>query len=229
MLGDSDDSGDSGESGESGEGEETQTKKDFWVRKFYAEEGFYTYFNNADEILPNIPYIITVPSDYDGEERSLIGKPLVFSASNASVKSGKIVADSENYNFVGSYYGTDIESSYVYKLDEEEKGNNFVYLGSTATIEPFRAYFTSEAEPVEHLILYVASYIDVPTATGINDLPKVDNDEEGNLDGMTSNNLLKVYSITGSLVKTEKSANIADVLRTLPKGIYIINGKKYMR
>ena len=71
--------------------------------------------------MPNIPYIITVPSDYDGEERSLIGKPLVFSASNASVMSGKIVADSENYNFVGSYYGTDIESSYVYKLDEEEK------------------------------------------------------------------------------------------------------------
>ena len=82
---------------------------------------------------------------------------------------------------------------------------------------------------MEHFILYVASYIDVPTATGINDLPKVDNAEEGNLDGMTSNHLLKVYSITGSLVKTEKSANVADVLRTLPKGIYIINGKKYMR
>ena len=179
--------------------------------------------------MPNIPYIITVPSDFDGEDRSLIGKPLVFSASNAPVISGKIVADSENYNFVGSYYGADIESSYVYKLDEEENGNNFVYLGSTATIEPFRAYFTSEAEPVEHLILYVASYIDVPTITGISNLPIEDNSGEGNLDGTDANNLVKVYSITGSLVKTEKGAHIADVLRTLPKGIYIINGKKYLR
>ena len=203
-------------------------KKDFWVRHFYGEEGFYTYFNNADEILPNIPYIITVPDNINEDGYTLVGKPLVFSASNARVLSGKVVADAHNYNFEGSYYEKDIEGTYVYKLDEEANGNNFVYMEDGATIEPFRGYFTSEAAPVEHNVLYVVSYIDVPTITGVKDLPVEPKANDGDM-ASTHDNIFRVYAITGTLVKTEKGKSLTEVLQSLPKGIYIINGKKYMR
>ena len=171
---------------------------------------------------------ITVPDNINEDGYTLVGKPLVFSASNARVLSGKVVADAHNYNFEGSYYERDIKGTYVYKLDEEANGNNFVYMEDGATIEPFRGYFTSEAAPVEHNVLYVVSYIDVPTITGVKDLPVEPKANDGDM-ASTHDNIFRVYAITGTLVKTEKGKSLTEVLQSLPKGIYIINGKKYMR
>ncbi len=192
--------------------------KNFWVRQFYGEEGLSVYFNNAVKMEANIPYLITVPGDYKGEAYSLVGKPLVFSAENADVISQKIIADARNFNFQGSLSETATTGEFVYLLDEEDNGNHFIYYSGENTVKPFRAYFTSETEPTDNSILRVASYIDIPTAiddvaTSLTSTP-----------GRTT-----VYSITGTMVKHTTGASPREILSGLPSGIYIINGKKYIK
>ena len=192
--------------------------KNFWVRQFYGEEGLDVYFNNADEMKANTPYIITVPGDYKGEEYSLVGKPIVFSAHNADIVSKKVVADARNFNFQGSYGETDTYGDYIYMLDEEDRGNHFVYSSGVNTVKPFRAYFTSETEPTDAMVLHVISYIDIPTAI-----------EEVGVSNTANQGITRVYSISGTLVKQMPYATPSEILRDLPSGIYIINGKKYLK
>ena len=192
--------------------------KDFWVRQFYGEEGLSVYFNNAPEMAANVPYIITVPGDYKGEEYSLVGKPIVFSAYQADVISRKPIADARNFNFQGSYSETDTQGDYVYFLDEEDRGNHFVYSSGVNTTRPFRAYFASETEPTDAPVLHIASYIDIPTA-----IEEVDGRQA------TTQGVTRVYSISGTMVKQISNATPSEILRDLPSGLYIINGKKYLK
>ena len=195
--------------------------KNFWLRRFYGEEGYCAYFTNAETFKAGMPYIITVPGDYKGEEYSLVGKPLTFSAVDAIVKKGKTVADAQNFDFEGSLAETTTKGKYVYQLDEEMGGNNFVYISTSSTVKPFRAYFTSESEPLDGTALYVASYIDVFEDTdAISDV---------NISTPTNHGSLSVYSISGSKVKVHNNASVSETLQSLPRGIYIINGKKYIR
>ena len=199
--------------------------KNFWVRRFYGEEGFYAYFTNAESIKANVPYIITVPGDYKGEEYSLVGKTMVFSADSVILLNKKVAADTDNYNFQGSYSECDTYGDYVYLLDEEVGGNNFIYNEAGGTVAPFRAYFTSETDPNQSSILYVASYIDVfeePTAI----LKPTISENDG-----TDTYLLRqgVYNITGRKIQDVKGRTVEEILRQLPQGIYIINGKKFTK
>ena len=196
--------------------------KNFWLRRFYGEEGYYAYFTNAETFKAGMPYIITVPGNYKGEEYSLVGKQLKFSATDATVKSGKTVADAQHFNFEGSYSENATKGSYVYQLDEEANGNNFVYVGVSSTVHPFRAYFTSATEPIEGSALYVASYIDVFEEPSAIVSPSY---------GISSadDSVMNVYSISGTKVSTLRGVSVSEALRTLPSGIYIINGKKYLK
>ena len=90
---------------------------------------------------------------------------------------------------------------------------------------PFRAYFTSETDPNQSSILYVASYIDVfeePTAI----LKPTISENDG-----TDTYLLRqgVYNITGRKIQDVNGRTVEEILRQLPQGIYIINGKKFTK
>ena len=195
--------------------------KDFWLREFVGEEGLVTYFQDAEKLMAAKPYIITVPGDYNGEEYSLVNKPLVFSATAADVMSGKVVADTQNHNFQGSYSETSTYGDFIYQLDEDDRGNNFVYVENGGTVQPFRAYFTSETKPNTGAALMVASYVPVIEATAVNEVLTDVVPAAGSLKG--------VYGITGAKIKVASGASIEEILRSLPSGIYIINGKKYLK
>ncbi len=204
--------------------------KNFWVREFYSSEGYDTYFTNASTMKANVPYIITVPGDYRGPDTCLVNKPLVFSAVDADVLSNGVVSDTYNYDFVGSYIGTNANGNYIYMLDEENQGNNFKYIegGDTINIVPFRAYFTSDSAPLDNnTVLYVRSYIDFDpdfeNATSIKSTESV-------ITRNANKNLNGVYTISGTKVSSlSDGVSIKDVLGNLPSGIYIINGKKYVK
>ena len=198
----------------------------FWLREFYGEDGFYTYFTDAEEMRANEPYIITVPGATFGEEACLVGKPLVFSGDDTRFPSSKVVADGRSFDFQGSYYKTSTYGNNIYKLDEENRGNYFAYVSGEGVVYPFRAYFTSMVKPQSGSRLHVASYIKPSTniATGIHDI--VETTENGSAVRMT---LPGVYTITGRMVSTTSDASAREILNTLPKGVYIINGKKYVK
>ncbi len=203
-----------------------EVAKDFWVRRFFGQEGMTAYFTDADRIEANKPYIITVPSDYKGEEFNLVGKPLLFSATNADIIKSKVFADTDNYDFIGSFKTTKPDGQYIYLLDEEVGGNNFVYHEDNTTMVPFRAYFTSETPPREGSMLYVSSYIYVPETDAISAVA-VDNGQSKKT--MPSQKILGVYSITGRKLAEATNVSPREILQQLPSGIYIINGKKYVK
>lgn len=196
----------------------------FWMREFYGEDGYYTYFTDAEEMRANEPYIITVPGEAFGEETSLVGKPLVFSGDNTSFISKKVVADGRSFNFQGSYYKTSTYGNYIYKLDEENKGNYFAYMLGQSEVNPFRCYFTSITEPRPGSRLHVASYIKKQTPTGIINVEETFNGKDNNHTSLSG-----VYSITGKKLPANPNASAREILSTLPKGIYIINGRKYVK
>ncbi|MBO4849314.1 MAG: C10 family peptidase [Prevotella sp.] len=202
-----------------------QEDGDFWLREFYGEDGFYTYFTDAEQLRANVPYIITVPGSYVGEEACLVGKPLVFSGDNTQVVSKKVVADARNYDFQGSYFEASTYGKFIYVLDEEDRGNNFIYTEGESTVQPFRGYFTSMVQPQRNSKLYVMSYIKKHTTpTAVKQV-----EELAAADQMQRSTLKGVYTITGRKVAADTDASAREILNTLPKGVYIINGKKYMK
>ena len=114
---------------------------------------------------------------------------------------------------------------YVYHLDEENGGNAFLYSETPEKVKPFRAYFTSETNPNEGSILYVASYIDVFEEPSAIKRPTVSDSDYSNIFTLRDG----VYSITGSKIQDLDGKTVEEVLKQLPSGIYIINGKKYMK
>ena len=203
-------------------------EKNFWLREFYAEEGFYAYFADAEQFMPNVPYIITVPDNYKGADSCLVGKPLEFIAINADVHKGRSFSDAPHFNFVGSLSETHTLGDYVYWLNEENGGNIFEYYSDSTMVKPFRAYFTSTTEPREGAKMYVASYIFQP---------ETDFEEGKEADGivelaapvspsMPTN--IGVYTLSGVKVATVSAHSVKEVLSTLPKGIYIVNGRKVL-
>lgn len=198
----------------------------FWMREFYGEDGFYTYFTDAEEMRANVPYIITVPGSAYGEDNCLVGKPLVFSGDETHFLSTKVVADGRNFDFQGSFYPTSTYGNYIYMLDEENRGNYFAYVPGESEVSPFRAYFTSMVKPQSGSRLHVASYIKPKTETGIHGIVETTEDK-GNDAIRTS--LPGVYTITGRMIAVSPDASAREILNTLPKGVYIINGKKYVK
>ena len=196
-------------------------QKNFWVRKFYGEDGGYAYFEDTEAIKAYVPYIITVPSDYKGEEYSLVGKPLEFSATDADITTGKVVADTDNYNFQGSFTESATYGNYIYLLDEENGGNNFAYTKGESTTMPFRAYFTSETKPLEGSRLLISSHISFNEADGIKEMATTIQKKGAVLSG--------VYHISGQKLGNADNATVKEILQSLPAGIYIINGKKYKK
>ena len=203
-------------------------EKNFWLREFSAEEGFYAYFTDVEEFKPNTPYIVTVPDNYKGEEYSLVGKPLEFTAVNADVLSGKIFADAPHFNFIGSLTETKTLGDYIFCLNEEDGGNSFVYQSEPVEVKPFRAYFTAATKPREGTQMYVASYI-FQTETDVEEGKKTDGVIE--IAAPVSPSMpthIGVYTLSGVKVASVDASSLNEVLSTLPKGLYIINGKKVL-
>lgn len=202
--------------------------KNFWLREFSAEEGFYAYFSDVEKIEPNTPYIITVPDNYNGEDYCLVGKPLAFSASHASVVSGKPYADADNFDFVGSLTEASTVGDYIYWLNEENGGNHFVYLPDSSQVRPFRAYFAARKQPREGAKLFVASYVfqqeTAPEEDGETDgVIELTAPESPSMPGKTG-----IYTMAGVKVATADAGSLREALSRLPKGIYVVNGRKVM-
>ena len=196
----------------------------FWVNQFYGEDYLTSLYSYTDEIAANTPYLIEMPGDSWGEQWSLINKPITFSAGNGAqvfggynIVDGLAIVDADNQNFVSTAmaYREIQKGKSVYSIDNP--GNDFVYVPNP-DLKSFRGYITKET---------AASQV-VPQAVAV--ISFGDNDfEGGDTDGIQSidngkltidNNV--VYDLQGRVVSTKG-------MNALPKGLYIMNGKKIMK
>jgi len=197
--------------------------KKFWMQQFYGIDGHKVYFDYTDKFAANVPYLISVPGNKWGSAFNLVGKKIEFSAKNAAVKAGDMTLDAPNRNFIGCTTGVLAKDVNIYILnDETGTGNNFDYTPDASAVKPFRAYFTTESRP-----LNVGTKKLVVLRHGMAEV-------EGETDGIKlvtgeSMKSANIYSINGKIAGRLTSDNIQEALDALPEGVYIINGKKYIK
>ncbi len=183
--------------------------KQFWLCDFAEEDGTDVYFRNAPEMLANVPYIVAVPDNKWGAKWDLRGKEIEWSATNSTIKPGAIAYTSgQNMFFAGTYAKSTLEEILALNTD----GSHFT-AGANPTVEAFHAYF---------------DYINAPATAAEQVSIKIIG---GETDGIrltevsaSKNEENAVYDLQGRRLKTENSN-----LSTLPKGVYIVGGKKIVK
>ena len=191
-----------------------------------AERPFWLYelggngLEKATEIRANTPYLICMPNDDAYGDEYILGGRVTFSATNVTITtSGGTTVSRGDRQFVPTYQRV-ASSSDVYALNVNEVvGDNpvgSVFVQSLREVRPFEAYSVHSTNRAR---IITVSSLGGGDATGINDL--IQNNAAESADGV-----VKVYSLSGALIKQGKRE---EVLRSLPNGLYIINGKKIIK
>lgn len=192
---------------------DTDYGKNFWVKEFQGISGQNVVcFGYAQEMKANQPYIMAVPNNHWGEAFNLVGKKLVFHGANAQlIANPSVLVGSETMYFRGTYAVTNTTSTYVLN----STGTKFSF-GSNK-VKPFHAFFVAK---------------DLDTF-GVGDLNigSFEDETNGILNLLESdtNSTVDVYNVNGVKVGTAEVQNGKVVLGNLPRGIYIVNGKKIVR
>ena len=174
----------------------------------------------ATQIRANVPYLICMPNNDEYGDEYILGGRVTFSAKNVVIttSSGNAVSLG-NRTFVPTYQRVD-KSDNVYALNVGEAYGDSpagsVFVANYREVRPFEAYsvHTNNASR----IISVSS-LGGGDATGIKDILSTDGDA-------ADSTMVKVYSLSGTLIK-QGPRN--EVLRGLPRGLYIINGKKIFK
>ncbi len=191
-----------------------------------AEKPFWLYelgdngLEAAAKIEANIPYLICMPNDDAYGDEYMQGGLVTFSAKNVTITSSTGTAVSQgDRQFVPTYKRV-AASSDIYVLNVNEAvGDNpmgSAFIQNLREVRPFEAYSVHGTN--RSRIISVSS-LGGGNATGINDLMLKNGVESDDA-------VVKVYSLSGTLIKHGKRE---EVLRSLPKGLYIINGKKIIK
>ncbi len=194
--------------------------KQFWLCDFAEEDGQAVFFRNAPEMQANVPYLVAVPDNAWGAKWNLVGKKIVWSATNATVKPDAIAYTSgQNMVFAGSSYKQQLRGILGINAD----GSQFSTSGAQS-VDAFHAYFKAIGEtPYYSKTLDIAILND--ETNGIEAYPQSLSEGSGAV-------ATAIYDLSGRRVATLRSSGVEKLRSSgvstsqLPKGIYIINGKK---
>ena len=196
----------------------SDTGKQFWLKEFTGDDTTApkVYFDYVlGPMQANTPYIIALPGNHWGAANDLSGKTIKFVGENATVhKKGDFTSvTGTNYRFIGTT--TQDATSNIYRINAA--GNKFELTSGCA---PFRAYFKPGIFDSGVSSLSIAG--DSGT-TGIDSLtPDPSPLQRHTLtDGQRTGEGSEYYDLQGRKIERGTSSN-----GKLPKGIYIVNGKK---
>lgn len=167
----------------------------FLIKEFTeVNDNLDVVFDDAEELNGGTPYLISVPAE-------LVGKTIVFSANDVTVKSlanDNMLVGSSEFQFYGNTHSPRLGE--IYNINEE--GTAFVYTADKKNQSPFRAYFkTKLAEAPETINIVIKGN---KTTDGIVNIVNI----------MPTNN---IYNLQG--IKVNENY----------KGIVIKNGKKVIK
>ncbi len=195
--------------------QQDDSRKPFWLAEL-GESGFVS----ADRIAANVPYILSMPNDSNVyADRNLLAGEVTFSAKNVDVPVTDIDGNSSQMGdvYFVSNYSLREPSANIYAINLHEAYDathpeGSIFLPNYRQLRPFEAYTTSGAATAPHYIA-IADLSDKTTGIQnvMTDSAIVDTSD------------VKVYNLSGTLVT---SGNRSEVMKRLPKGIYIINNRK---
>ena len=197
--------------------ENTDSKYHFWLHQM-TENGM----GMATNIEANKPYIISMPnSDVYPEEYNLAGK-VTFAAKNVTIPVTSpvtLTSPDGTVSMVPAFQAVaKSENVYVLNVGEqrEEYPEGSVFECNYHDVRPFEVY--SILNNVSGSRVSGARFISLSSLFGGND------GSTGIVDlKTTESDLVKVYSLNGVLLKQGKRD---EIINSLPKGVYIVNGKK---
>ena len=189
-------------------------KRPFWLYTRDEAEGW----KSANAINANVPYIISMPNNENYDATYNQSGDIEFTASNVEVKASDNLWGRKygNCTLMPNYQNRDRSSDILAlnvnnlwdKYTENEFLEGSTFIKDLRPVRPFEAYMILEGSSATRAI----SIFGDGNTTGIMNLPT---------DGI--NGVIKVYSLSGTLLKQGKRE---EVMKNLPKGIYIINNKK---
>lgn len=178
--------------------------KQLRIEEFSAIDGPMLYFTPAETVEANHPYALAVKGTHGDEQFDLSGKTLQFCATNQMVEAADVVSTySSLYKLVGTYASVQVADAYILSSD----GSQFVKQAEVAAT-PFSAYIVANTDQAAEATVLT---VDGLTPTAIATVVQSDDAADA------------VYSISGTKLGTRQS------LSSLPKGLYIVGGKKIAR
>ena len=189
------------------------TAKPFWLMSYGAGG-----WSNASSIKANTPYIISMPNNPDYKQEYRINGSITFSAEDVKVKkSDDLQTGSYNGNtFMPNFTNAEnsgclalnVNNDYVTYNGGSAEGSRFIV--NLRPVHPFEAYMTS----VSGARKYIS--INEDMTTGIEDISVMLDDTKGQ----------RVYDLKGQLIISDTDRSIDEIRKSLPAGVYIVNGKK---
>ena len=186
------------------------SQKPFWL-KTWGDGGWV----DASSIKANTPYIISMPNNEAYHDDYRISGVVTFLAENAMVESSSNlhVAKHGGKQFVPTFEDVGAEKG-VYSLNvsnDNETDNGGAVEGSRfilnlRKLHPFEAYMTMQTRGND--------FFDISDDMGVTT-------QEEQL-------TLSVYNLKGQMMKTTEGMTMEEIRKKLPKGIYVVNGKKMM-
>ena len=178
----------------------------FYVKEFsQIDDNKNVDFTYVSSIKANIPYVVKIA------QGDLAGKTFSFSATDAAIEEtgqATMKAMTSAYAYTGVTYDNALTGVYTMNAD----GTAFEPVTTKTTIKAFRGYFTSK---LDDAVKATAIPIERGT-TGINNVTA----------DMTDGTVVSVFSIDGKQVGKMKVENGTINMKSLSKGVYIVNGKK---
>jgi hypothetical protein len=178
----------------------------FYVKEFsQIDDNKNVDFAYVSSMKANIPYVVKIA------QGDLVGNTFTFSATDADIDAtsqAAMNAMSSAYTYTGITYNNSLAGIYTMNAD----GTAFTPVTKTTTVKAFRGYFTSKLDDT-------AKAATIPIENDVTGINNVASD-------MTDGTLVNVFGIDGKQVGQVKVENGTINLKNLPKGVYIVKGKK---
>ena len=190
----------------------TSSQKPFWLATFSGNS-----FKRASSIQANEPYIIAMPNSGSYRNDYILAGNVTFSAENTRVPktpsfSGKFVPTYAAVPKSSSVYALNVVNKNVSNSGGFDAGSRFI--SNLRDVQPFEAYMSAGS-----------------STRGVIEID-FDDDKTG-LDNILfstdENSEVTIYTISGRKVGTSLNGRLDETLEQLPKGVYIVNGKKIVK
>ena len=211
-------------------GTKNETEKDFWVREFKQVVGNVVEFADARDWVANVPYIIAVPGDHWGAQYDLTNKVMQFKADNVLVERTAVSAVvSDGFEFAGLTGGLNpLTGEEQYALGNK-LGDTYILNASGNAFVP--ANIPEIMNVGKHGLCYFTindRTITPPACLNIGTFDNADGISTPKLH-LTDGQFVDVFAIDGVKVSTATINKGIVNLDNLPKGVYIVEGKKVVK
>ena len=177
-------------------------EKPFWLYTFTKDNDF----KEADAIRANTPYIISMPNEKDLWDDYILKGQVTFRATNAKVHATSEASGVQGVNkaFTPNYRKETVADYFLLNVEDRynDHAEGSVFARGRRGAHPFEAYFTTTADVKEFGVFEKEDLTPVPSPV-----------REGKMGAM--------YDMQGRQIVNGKLSN-----GKLPKGLYIVNGKK---